>query len=272
MLTAQTITDVSPFVLAAAVLLMLLAESLAPLVPLLPSRLRVRHALGNLRLALVTAFFAVGGSFFLVAAAAWATDRGYGLLNLFEAPGPLRFFVALAGIDFFEWVRHRLHHRVPLLWRIHRVHHSDPHVDATTALRGHPLESLLAYSYFSVLVVLLGIDPLSLALRSLVAVVALAWHHSTLSLPARLDAAISLITPTPRTHRLHHARDVRTTDSNFGTLFTWWDRLLGTFTPGDSRPPGQTGLDGFDSAQAQSLRGVLLSPLQSPAPQTSPPG
>lgn len=224
MLNAKTITDVSVFVLAGAVLLMLLAESLLPLVPLLSTQQRVRHALGNL------------------------------------------------SIDFFEWVRHRVHHRVPLLWRIHRVHHSDPHVDSSTALRGHPLESLLAYSYFSVIVVMLGIDPLSLALRSLVAVVALAWHHSAVSLPARLDAVISLITPTPRTHRLHHARDVRTTDSNYGTLFTWWDRAFGTFTPGDVRPPGQTGLDGFDSAQAQSLLGVLSSPLYSPAPETSPPG
>ena len=267
MLTAQTITDVSPFVLAAAVLLMLFAERLAPLVPLLATPQRVRHALGNVSIAIVTAVFAVGGSFFLVAAAAWATERHFGLLNLFDPPFALRFFVALAGIDFFEWLRHRLHHRVPLLWRIHRVHHSDPHVDATTALRGHPLESLLAYSYFSLLVVLLGIDPLALALRSLVAVLALAWHHSALSLPARLDAIISLVTPTPRTHRLHHARDVRFTDSNYGTLFTWWDRLLGTFTPGDARPPGQTGLDGFDSPQAQSLRGVLLSPLQTPAPE-----
>ena len=264
MLNAKTITDVSVFVLAGAVLLMLLAESISPLVPLLSTPQRVRHALGNISIALVTALFAVGGSFLLVAAAAWGTERGYGLLNLFDTPAPVRFLVALAGIDFFEWVRHRVHHRVPLLWRIHRVHHSDPHVDSSTALRGHPLESLLAYSYFSVLVVLLGIDPLSLALRSLVAVVALAWHHSALSLPARLDRVISLVTPTPRTHRLHHARDVRTTDSNFGTLFTLWDRVFGTFTPGDVRPPGQTGLDGFDSAQAQSLRGVLLSPLQTP--------
>jgi sterol desaturase/sphingolipid hydroxylase (fatty acid hydroxylase superfamily) len=258
---AQTITDVSPFALAAAVALMMLLESLAPLVPLLPGKHRARHALGNVLIALCTSFFAIGGSFVLVAMAAWATVNQWGLLNLFDTPWLVRFVVALAGIDFFEWIRHRLHHRVPLLWRLHRVHHSDPHVDSTTAVRGHPLESLLAYSYFSILVALLGIDPLSLALRSLMAAVALAWHHADFRLPARLDAIISLVTPTPRTHRLHHSREITFTDSNYGTLFTWWDRLLGTFTGGDAQAPGTTGLDGFDSAEAQSVWGVLRSPL-----------
>jgi sterol desaturase/sphingolipid hydroxylase (fatty acid hydroxylase superfamily) len=261
-LTAQTVADVSPFALAAAVGLMLLLESLAPLVPLLPGKTRAQHALKNVSIALCTSVFAVGGNFILVAVASWATVKQFGLLNLFDTPWLVRFAVALAGIDFFEWIRHRLHHRIPLLWRLHRVHHTDPHVDSTKAVRGHPLESLVAYSYFSLLVMLLGIDPLSLALRSLVAAVALAWHHADFRLPERLDGLISLVTPTPRTHRLHHSRDVRFTDSNYGTVFTWWDRMLGTFSAGDARPPGQTGLHGFDSPKAQSLWGVLRSPLE----------
>lgn len=261
MFTAQTIADISPFALATAVGLMLALESFAPLVPLLPGKTRARHALKNVSIALCTAVFAVTGNFVLVGVAAWGTNRGYGLLNLFDTPWLLRFAVALAGLDFFEWIRHRLHHRVPLLWRLHRVHHTDPHVDSTTALRGHPLESLVAYSYFSLLVLAFGIDPLALALRSLIAAVALAWHHADFRMPAQLDAAISLVTPTPRTHRLHHSRNIRFTDSNYGTIFTWWDRLLGTFSAGDSQEPGKTGLEGFDSPEQQSLLGVLRSPL-----------
>lgn len=261
MVTAQTIADISPFALATAVGLMLALESLAPLVPLLPGKTRARHALKNVSIALCTAVFAVTGNFVLVGVAAWGTNRGYGLLNLFDTPWLVRFAVALAGLDFFEWIRHRLHHRVPLLWRLHRVHHTDPHVDSTTALRGHPLESLVAYSYFSLLVLAFGIDPLALALRSLIAAVALAWHHADFRMPARLDAVISLVTPTPRTHRLHHSRNIRFTDSNYGTIFTWWDRLLGTFSAGDSQEPGRTGLEGFDSPEQQSLLGVLRSPL-----------
>lgn len=270
MISAQTIADVSPFALTAAVGLMLLLESLSPLVPLLPGKHRARHALRNVSIALCTSLFAVGGNFVLVGVAMWSSNRHLGLLNLFETPWVLRFAVALIGLDFFEWIRHRLHHRVPLLWRLHRVHHTDPHVDATTALRGHPLESLVAYSYLTVLVLLLGIDPLALALRSLISAIALAWHHAGFHLHPRLDAAISLVTPTPRTHRLHHSRNVQFTDSNYGTLFTWWDRLLGTFTPGHAHAPGKTGLEGFDTPERQSLLGVLKSPLLDVKHDTAP--
>lgn len=268
MLNAKTITDLSPLALILAVGGMLLLESLAPLVPLLPGKQRAHHAFRNIGLALCTSLFAVGGSIFLVAISVWAAERQVGFLHHIEAPFVVRFFVALIGIDFFEWVRHRLHHRIPLLWRLHRVHHTDPHVDATTAVRGHPLESVLAYSYFGVIVLALGIDPLALACRSLIAAMALAWHHADFRLPPKVDQLISLITPTPRTHRLHHARDVLFTDSNYGTLFTWWDRLFGTFTEGNSRPPGQTGLNGFDEAHTQSVLYLLKSPLRNMKSET----
>lgn len=266
MWTAQTIADVSPFALAGAVCLMLLAESLSPLVPLLPGKTRAHHALRNVTIALCTSSFAVGGNFVLVGVAAWTAGHQWGLFNLVELPWVARFVFTLFALDFADWVRHRLHHHVPLLWRLHRVHHTDPHVDSTTALRGHPVESLIAYASFSVLVLVLGVDPLSLALRSLLAALALAWHHASFRLPAKLDLVLSLVTPTPRTHRLHHSRDVRFTDSNFGTLFTWWDRLFGTFTSGHVHAPQRTGLEGFDSPEAQSLVGVLTSPLREPAP------
>lgn len=242
---------------------MLLLETLSPLVPLLPGKVRARHALRNLSIAFFIAIVAVGGNIVAVGVAAWGTSHQWGLLNLVDTPWPLRFVFALAGLDFFEWIRHRLHHRLPFLWRFHRVHHTDPHVDSTTALRGHPGESLMAYSYYCVLVLALGIDPLSLALRSLIATIMVAWHHADFRLPEKLDAVISMVTPTPRTHRLHHSRNVRFTDSNYGTIFTWWDRLFGTFTPGDAQPPGKTGLEGFDSPEMQSLKGVLRSPLMS---------
>ena len=259
--TAQTVADLIPFALAAGVSLMLGLETLSPLVPLLPGKVRVRHALRNLSIAFFIAVVAAFGNVLAVAVAAWGTINQWGLLNLFDTPWVLRLLFALAALDFFEWIRHRLHHRVKFLWRFHRVHHTDPHVDSTTALRGHPVESLIAYSYYCGLVLLLGIDPLSLALRSLVSAVAVAWHHADFKLPMAIDKAISLVTPTPRTHRMHHSRNVIFTDTNFGTVFTWWDRLLGTFTPADAQPPGKTGLEGFDTPEQQSLLGVLRSPL-----------
>lgn len=257
----QTLLDVSPLAVAATVGVMLGCETLSPLVALPPAPRRLRHGLVNVGLALSTSAVAIGGTSLLITAAQWANAHQVGLCNLWPLSWPWQLVAALVGIDFFEWLRHRAHHRIPLLWRLHRVHHTDTHVDATTSIRGHPFESVLAYVYFSTVVLLLGLHPLALALRTLVAVVALAWHHSALHIPLSLDVALSWVTPTPRTHRLHHAREVRFTDSNYGTLFTWWDRLAGTFTPGTTSLPTATGLDGFDEPQAQTLWGVLRSPF-----------
>lgn len=261
-MNADALSNVSPVALTVAVVLMLLVESLAPLAPLLPSKARVRHGARNIAIALCASVFAIGGNLVFIAISSWAATHHFGLLNLLDPPWILRFLVALISIDFLEYWRHRTHHAVAPLWRLHRVHHTDPAVDATTSVRGHPLESVVAYAWFSLWVLLLGLDPLSLALRTLIAAMALAWHHAGIRLPERVDALISLITPTPRTHRVHHHRDVQFTDTNFGTLFTWWDRMFGTFTPGTKVDiDAKTGLDGFDDEQSQSVWGVLKSPL-----------
>lgn len=259
---AQRLADAGPWVLTTAVALMLLLESRWSLVPLLPAGPRTRHVLKNASLALCALGFAIGGTFLQVTLASWATKHDVGFLHLVDAPWPLRIAFVLVVFDFLEWVRHRVHHHVPLLWRLHRVHHSDPHLDASTALRGHPLEGLLAWLYFSAFIVLLGVDPLSLAVRALLVASALAWHHSVLRVPERLDWLISLVTPTPRTHRMHHSRDVRFTDTNFGTLLTWWDRLFRTWTAPRTHPEPQTGLDGFDTPRHQSLGGLLRLPFE----------
>jgi sterol desaturase/sphingolipid hydroxylase (fatty acid hydroxylase superfamily) len=273
MLRADTLTDASLLVFTLVVGVMLALERLLPLVTLLPRRERLRHAARNLGLSLTAGGVALLGGWALAAAGTVAQAHGFGLLNLLDPPFFVRFLAALVVIDFFEWVRHRLHHRVPVLWRLHRVHHSDPDVDATTSVRGHPIETAVAYTYFSVVVLLLGADALSLALRTLVTVTLLAFHHSALRLPPRLDAALSLVTPTPRTHRLHHSREVRFTDSNYGTVFTWWDRLLGTFTPGERLDPhARTGLNGFDAPDDQTIWGILKSPWRDVPHDSAPKG
>lgn len=259
---AQQLADAGPWVLTAAVLLMLALETKWSLVPVLPATPRVKHLLRNVGLALCAAGFAVGGTFLQISLALWAETHDVGLLHLVDAPWPLRIAFVVVTFDFFEWLRHRLHHRVPLLWRLHRVHHSDPHLDASTAVRGHPLEGLLAWLYFSSFILVFGVDALSLAVRALLVAMALAWHHSVLRLPARVDRFISFVTPTPRTHRMHHSRDVRFTDTNFGTLFTWWDRVLGTWSPPREVPELKTGLDGYDTPRHQSLLGLLRLPFE----------
>lgn len=263
-MTPQAVMDLAPPTLFAVVALMSVLERLSSLQPLEGARFSFTHALLNVGLALVTALPSLPGLALLMAASAWATAHHVGLLNLVEVPLPVRLFVAVAGVDFADWLRHVAHHKVPALWRLHRVHHMDPHVDATTALRTHPFEHALAYPYFSLWVLLLGLDPLCLALRTLVTSVVLGWHHSAFKLPLGLERALALVTPTPRTHRQHHSRDVTFTDSNFGTIFTWWDRLFGTWSPVTQWKAEKTGLDGFDSPRQHTFWWQLQSFAREP--------
>jgi sterol desaturase/sphingolipid hydroxylase (fatty acid hydroxylase superfamily) len=237
-------------------------EWMSPLVPQLELAPRARHGLRNIGIALCIGLVALGGTKLIFGASMWAEKNQFGVLHWLGPSWGIRFLVSFVGIDFFEYWRHRLHHKVPFLWRLHRVHHTDPHVDTTTSIRGHPLESVGSYIYFAIWIALLGVDPLSLASRTLLSMMALGWHHANFKIPLGIDHVVSFITPTPRTHRLHHSRNILKTDSNFAAVFTIWDRLFGTFTSGNVEPEISTGIDGFDAESVQSVFGVMKSPLK----------
>jgi sterol desaturase/sphingolipid hydroxylase (fatty acid hydroxylase superfamily) len=265
-MNAQQLMDWAPPVLYGVVALMSVLERLSPLQKL--EKFSIRHVLVNVGLSFVTGIPSLLGLALLLATSAWATEHRFGLLNLFDFPLPVRLVVALVSIDFADWLRHLSNHKVPWFWRLHRVHHMDPHADATTSLRAHPFEHAIAYPYFALVVLLVGLDPLCLAVRTIITSIVLAWHHSAFKLPLWLDQAISLITPTPRSHRQHHSRDVTFTDTNYGTMFTWWDRAFGTWSPVTKWKAEKTGLDGFDSPERQRLWWQLRSFTQEP--QTTP--
>src|SRR5262249_17793318 len=198
----------------------------------------------------------------LVAASGWAAREHW----------------ALAGVQWPEWLvvllgglalapagdaRHRISHRIPLLWRLHRVHHTDVQVDVTTSLRSHPLEQALRPLFDAAAVLLVGIGPLTLAVHALLQIATLLFQHANIALPARLDRFIALLTPTPAYHVVHHSRRPLQTDSNYGACFTIWDRLFGTLQPGT--PDIRLGLDGFDAARDRSLAAMLANPWRQPA-------
>ena len=166
-------------------------------------------------------------------------------------------------IDLSDYVAHRVAHRVAWLWRLHRVHHFDPQMDITTALRSHPLEQLVRPLFGLAAILLFGIAPLAVMLQPLLALPVLLFEHSNVRLPARVDRALSLFIQTPATHLVHHSRRQSETDSNYGTCFTWWDRLFGTFRSPSPQPT--IGLDGFDGPQYRSVTGMLRSPWQRPS-------
>ncbi len=260
-MTPQQLFDLGPVVFVATTLVMVVLERRFSLQPVRGFKDSLRHTSLNALLGLSTMIPTAAGLALLVAVSAWAAEHRVGLLNQVDWPLPVRVVIAVIVIDFADYWRHRAHHRFEWLWRMHRAHHMDNEADATTGLRGHPLELSLAWPWFALWVAALGLDPWSLAARTLCTSVALGWHHSAFKLPLPLERAIALVTPTPRIHRQHHSRDITRTNSNYGTLLTWWDRLFGTFSPVTQWRAERTGLDGFDGEKLHTVTGQLLGSI-----------
>jgi len=254
-------------VVAAGVLVVLWAlEGFIPFYEEFPDRTgeRVRHDLKNLGLgganALLMALLA-GGLF--LALDAWGEAEGRGLFRVLEWPGWLELVLVVLVFDLWMYLWHRTNHRIPFLWRFHRMHHSDPEMDASTGLRFHPGEQLLAGMARLLVIPLLGISLWQMAVYEALLLPVILFHHSNVAIPAWLDRGLRGVVVTPAMHRVHHSRWQPETDSNYGSVFPWWDRLLGSFRLRADARTIRLGLDAFDGPDWQSLGGMLRTPLAS---------
>ena len=187
--------------------------------------------------------FAAGALFPIarVGASAAAQSLDIGLLRGAHWPWITIFAVALLAETFAAYWAHRITHQTPLLWRLHRVHHADGAVDLSTSFRNHPLELIVTLPVSAAVVLLVGTpQSVVIAVQTMLAGVTL-WQHADIALPQRLDRALGWVIVTPRVHRVHHNPARATHDSNYGELFTLWDRLFGTFNGAEGR--GRVGLD-----------------------------
>ena len=220
------------------------------------------HLGPNLSLTLVTFVTNALMSAALVLALAALEARGLGLLASTALPLWARAALVLLVLDFAFYLAHVAMHVFPSFWRFHRVHHSDPAVDVTTTIRQHPGEGVIRYAFTTVFALALGASPAEFLLyRSAVAFTAL-LEHANLRLPARLEDALSLVFTWTSVHKVHHARDARLTNTNFGNLVSWWDRLFATFTPARVGRSVAYGLEGFDDAATQTTAGLLALPFR----------
>lgn len=200
-----------------------------------------------------------------VAMAVIAQIQGWGLLHWLEAPYWLAFTASLLLLDLLIYAQHVVFHKVPWLWRLHRMHHSDTDFDVTTALRFHPLEILLSMLLKLGAVVVLGAPAAAvLAFEVLLNATAL-FNHGNVVLPAGLDRWLRLIVVTPDMHRVHHSIHRDETDSNFGFNLPWWDRLFGTYRPQprDGHTAMTIGLPQFRDPRYARLDRLLLQPFYS---------
>lgn len=196
-----------------------------------------------------------------VGAAAWAQAQDFGLLNQLAWPASLEFGIALVLLDLAIYWQHRLLHAWPLLWRLHRVHHTDATQDATSALRFHPLEILVSLVFKIALAMLLGIAPLAvMVFEVLLSSFALATH-ANLALPPWMDRPTRALLVTPNMHRIHHSTDGDEQGRNFGFNLSVWDHLFATYTAQARQQPQAFGVRGVDPVDARRFTALLREPF-----------
>jgi len=163
--------------------------------------------------------------------ALFAEMRGWGLFNFITWPAWLELLLALLVLDLAIYVQHRVFHYVPVLWRLHRLHHADLDVDVTTGARFHPIEILLSLGIKFFVIVPLGAPPLAVLLFEIGLNATSMFNHSNVLVPPAIERWLRWLVVTPDMHRVHHSILRRETDSNFGFNLPWWDRLFRTYRP-----------------------------------------
>jgi sterol desaturase/sphingolipid hydroxylase (fatty acid hydroxylase superfamily) len=214
--------------------------------------------------ALFQIVFLLGNLFwatFTVFSIEWLNKNEIGLFYLIQIPVWLKLVLGVAMIDMVTYWFHRMSHKAPVLWRFHRVHHSDTTMDSTTYFRSHPVEILFWFGSSSILAAgIFGLDLLTLGLYFLVATPFFILEHTNLRFPAWLDKTLGLVITTPNLHKIHHEQDQYYTDSNFADVFILWDRLFGTYK---YKPVEQIkfGLKEFEDNKKQTFWYLFISPF-----------
>lgn len=236
---------------------------LTPLEVLFGGRVR-RSRRANLGMVLPTMLTAGLAGAALAGVTLWGSDHGVGVLPWMGITGPTAAVLAFFALDLAGYADHRVRHRVGLLWRVHRAHHTDTEVDVTTSLRNHPLDVAMIVLVSSVATLAIGAEPWVVALSGAVGAAFGIWDHIRMALPSRFEHAMSRVFQTPGMHRVHHSPHRPQTDSNYGLIFSLWDRAFGTFSPPD--PRCETGLDTADLADRQGVRAMLADPWRPTVP------
>ncbi len=199
-----------------------------------------------------------------VGTAVWAKSNGYGLLNMFDVPFVIAAFFAFFFLDFSIWFSHLASHKVPMFWRIHRMHHSDVDIDVSTALRFHPIEIALSLLFKMAIVVVLGAPAISVILFEIVLNGGAMFNHSNTKLPLWLDRYLRWFIVTPDMHRVHHSIIHNETDSNYGFNFSFWDRMFGTYVdqPSKGHDDMTIGLPEWQDKKPTRLDWSLMVPFR----------
>tara|TARA_B110000908_G_C10024510_1_gene344424 strand:- start:152 stop:724 length:573 start_codon:yes stop_codon:yes gene_type:complete len=180
---------------------------------------------------------------------------------MFDLPIWVELLIAVLALDFSaQYIVHYLLHKIPFMWRFHMVHHSDTNVDATSATRHHPGDYLMREVFALLVIILFGIPLAYYLFYRMVTVFFAYFTHANFYMPKTIDKILSLVFVTPNMHKFHHHFEMPWTDTNFGNIFSFWDRIFGTLTYDDPKKV-TFGLDLLDSTKDQDILYQLKIPF-----------
>ncbi len=224
---------------------------------------RVSHGARNIAIGLTNAvILTLAFSGLIVSSVQWGDLHRFGILRWLNLPSPgLELWMGFVLFDLWMYGWHRANHQLPFFWRFHRVHHADPSVDSTTALRFHAGEMILSSILRLAVIPILGISLENLVLYELILEPVILFHHSNIAFPERFDRIMRLLVVSPNMHRVHHSDIPTETNSNYASIFSFWDRLWGTYCRRDSIITIQYGLKEFREPRWNTLPGILSIPF-----------
>jgi len=225
---------------------------------------KLKHAIPNFFFTLTTIIVNFSLAFLLLNSADWVVANNFGLLNWFDSiPLPIYVLLGILLLDLIgAYLPHYIQHKIKFLWKIHLVHHSDHNVDTTTANRHHPFESVIRFIFTLIGVIVLGTSIGIVFLYQSISLVLSQFNHANIKLPSSIDKILSYIIVSPNMHKVHHHYVMPYTDSNYGNIFSVWDRLFGTHM---NLEPSKIiyGVDTFfDKEENEKINSLLYRPFE----------
>jgi sterol desaturase/sphingolipid hydroxylase (fatty acid hydroxylase superfamily) len=195
--------------------------------------------------------------------------ESHGFLNRISMPYWAKFAIGFAALDLVAYLSHRLLHAFGVMWRMHRVHHSENDLDLTTGFRFHPLETLFTEALALSSVALVGTPPAAVGFVALAIIVQDFFTHGNVRIPESADGMLRWLIITPSMHRVHHSEEIADQSANFGTMFSLWDRLFGTYRAGHPAASARYGLADMANGSDANAARLLLLPFHRELKQTS---
>ena len=246
-----------------SLLVLWIIEGAIPLLPLRYRKNKARHAAINLFFTVLHIIIHTGFGVLIVFLSDWAAAQKFGIVYWLNTSVVVTIIISALALDFFgAWLSHVIEHKVPLFWRMHIIHHTDNNVDVTTGLRHHPLESVWRGLFFLIAIVISGAPIYGVMIYQTLLTVFTGVTHANISLPKPVDKIMSYILVSPNMHKVHHHWKQPYTDSNYGGVFSIWDRIFGTYKTLDPKEL-RYGLDRYyPNEKDEDLVALLKKPFQ----------